>query len=66
MNQYYQNWHDRQIVRFEGLDLAGGWWQDIIASASIIPLYSVLPFNWTQFHITSQSGPGAYYLINLN
>jgi hypothetical protein len=66
MNQYYQNQHERQIVGFEGLDLAGRRQQDIIASTSTIPLDSVLPFNWTQFHITSQSCPGAYYSINLN
>jgi hypothetical protein len=53
MNQYYQNRHERQIVGFEGLNLAGRWRQDIIASASTIPLDLVLPFNRTQFHVTS-------------
>ena len=66
MNQYYQNRHERQIIRFEGLDLADMQQQEIIASAKTIPLDLVLQFNWTQFHITSQSHPGAFYSIDLN
>src|SRR6267142_1162524 len=66
MNQYYLNRHERQIVGFEGLDLAGGRWWDIIASAQTISRDSVLQFNCTQFHVASQSRPGALYSIDLN
>src|SRR5882672_7961544 len=66
MNQYYLNQHGRQIIRFEGLDLTGGWWQEIIASARTISWDSVLQFNCTHFHIASQSCPGALYSIDLN
>src|SRR6267142_916271 len=66
MNQYYLNRHERQIVGFEGLDLAGGRRRDIIASAQTISRDSVLQFNHTQFHVASQSRPGALYSIDLN
>src|SRR6267142_2692711 len=66
MNQYYLNRHKRQIVGFEGLDLAGGQRQEIIASARTISWDSVLQFNHTQFHVASQSRPGALYSIDLN
>src|SRR6267142_1730704 len=66
MNQYYLNWHERQIVGFEGLDLAGGWRREIIASARTISWDSVLQFNRTHFHVASQSRPGALYSIDLN
>src|SRR6266850_1103799 len=66
MNQYYLNRHERQIVRFEGLDLAGGQWRDIITSTRTISWDSVLQFNRTQFHVASQSRPGALYSIDLN
>src|SRR6266850_539037 len=66
MNQYYLNRHERQIIGFEGLDLAGGWWWDIIVSAQTISWDSVLQFNHTQFHVASQSCPGVLYSIDLN
>src|SRR6267142_1672484 len=66
MNQYYLNRHERQIVGFEGLDLAGGRRQEIIASARTISRDSVLQFNRTHFHVASQSRPGALYSIDLN
>src|SRR6267142_3931581 len=66
MNQYYLNQHERQIVRFEGLDLAGSRWQDIITSAQTISRDSILQFNRTQFHVASQSHPGVLYSIDLN
>jgi len=66
MNQYYLNWHKRQIIRFEGLDLAGGQQWEIIASTQTISWDSVLQFNHTQFHVASQSCPGVLYSIDLN
>jgi hypothetical protein len=66
MNQYYLNRHERQIVGFEGLDLAGDRRQEIIASARNISRDSVLQFNHTQFHVASQSRSGTFHLIDLN
>src|SRR5580693_867375 len=66
MNQYYLNRHERQIVGFEGLDLAGDRRREIIASARNISRDSVLQFNHTQFHVASQSRSGTFHLIDLN
>jgi hypothetical protein len=66
MNQYYENRHERQTVGFEGLDLAGGRRQEIFASAGLISRDSILQFTRTQFHVASQSRPGAFYSIDLN
>ena len=66
MNQYYLNRHERQIVGFKGLDLAGDRRREIIASARNISRDSVLQFNHTQFHIASQSRSGTFHLIDLN
>jgi hypothetical protein len=66
MNQYYLNRHKRQIVRFEGLDLAGDRRREIIVSARNISRDSVLQFNHTQFHVASQSCLGTFHLIDLN
>jgi hypothetical protein len=66
MNQYYLNWHERQIVRFEGLDLASNWWWDITMSARNISLNSVLQFNSTQFHVASQPCLGTFHSIDLS
>jgi len=40
-------------------------WEEIKASARTIPLDSVLNFNSTHFHVTSQSRPGKFYVIDL-
>jgi hypothetical protein len=66
MNQYYLNWHKRQIVRFEGLDLAGDRRWEIIVSTRNISQDSVLQFNHTQFHIAFQSHSGTFHSIDLN
>jgi hypothetical protein len=66
MNQYYLNRHKRQIVMFEGLDLAGDRRREIIVSARNISRDSVLQFNHTQFHVASQSCSGTFHLIDLN
>jgi hypothetical protein len=66
MNQYYLNWHERQIVGLEGLDLAGDWRREILASTRNISWDSVLQFNHTQFHVASQSCSGTFHSIDLN
>jgi hypothetical protein len=66
MNQYYLNRHERQIVGFEGLDLAGDWRWEILTSARNISRDSVLQFNHTQFHVASQSRSGTFHSIDLN
>jgi hypothetical protein len=66
MNQYYLNRHERQIVRFEGLDLAGDRRREILVSARNISRGSILQFNHTQFHVASQSRSGTFHSIDLN
>jgi hypothetical protein len=66
MNQYYLNQHKRQIVGFEGLNLAGDWRWEILMGARNISRDSVLQFNHTQFHVTSQSHSGTFHSIDLN
>jgi hypothetical protein len=66
MNQYYLNQHERQIVRFEGLNLAGDWRWEILMGARNISRDSVLQFNHTQFHVISQSHSGTFHSIDLN
>jgi hypothetical protein len=66
MEPYYQNWHMRQTVGLEGLDLAGQRQQEIMASARNITINSIQQFDLTQFHVTSQSRPGAFYSIDLH
>jgi hypothetical protein len=65
MEPYYQNRHARQTVRLEGLDLAGQRQQEIMASARNITIDSIQQFDPTQFHVASQSQPGAFYSIDL-
>jgi hypothetical protein len=66
MNQYYLNQHERQIIRFKGLDLAGDQRQEILMSTRNISWDSVLQFNHTQFHVASQSCSGTFHSRDLN
>jgi hypothetical protein len=66
MVPYYQSQQQRQIVRFEGLDLASVQRWEITASTRAISPDSILQFDHTQFHIASQSRLGAFYLVDLN
>ena len=66
MKPYYQSQQLRQIIGFEGLDLAGKQQWEIITSARGISLDSILQFNRTQFHVASQSYPGTFYSVDLN
>ena len=66
MEPYYQSQHARQAVGLEGPDLGGKWWREILASATAISNDSILQFNPTQFHVASQSRPGAFYVIDLH
>jgi hypothetical protein len=66
MNQYYLNQHKRQIIGFEGLDLAGNQRWEIITSTRNISQDSVLQFNHTQFHVAFQSCSGTFHSIDLN
>jgi hypothetical protein len=65
MEPYYQSRHERQIIGFEGVDLAAARRQEIEASARDISLDSVLNFDSTHFHVASQSSPGTFYTIDL-
>jgi hypothetical protein len=66
MEPYYQSWHDRQAVGLEGRDLAAAWRGQILTSAKDISRDSILQFDHIQFHVASQSRPGAYYTIDLH
>ena len=63
---HYQSYYARQNVRLEGPDLAGQWWQELLAGARDIFIDLILQFDLTQFHITSQSCLGIYYAIDLH
>jgi hypothetical protein len=62
---YYQTQQARQDIGLEGLDLTGQQQQKILSSARDISVDSIQQFDMIQFHVTSQSCPGAYYTINL-
>ena len=66
MEPYYQNQQLRQIVGFEGLNLASKRRQEINVSARGISIDSILQFDHTQFHVTSQSHPGTFHSVDLN
>lgn len=66
MVPYYQNRQARQDIGLEGPDLAGQRRREILASARHVPIDSILQFDLVQFHVASQSRPGAYYAINLH
>jgi hypothetical protein len=62
---YYQTRQAKQNIGLEGLDLVGQRQQEILLSARDISVDSIQQFDIIQFHVTSQSCPGAYYVINL-
>ena len=66
MVPYYQNRHERQIVGLEGPDLAGQRQRQLMTGARGTTRDSIQQFDSTQFHVASESRPGAYYEINLD
>jgi hypothetical protein len=66
MEPYYQSRHARQAVGLEGLDLAGKRRREILTSAMAIADDSIFQFDPTQFHVTSRSRPGQFYVIDLH
>ena len=66
MVPYYQNRHARQIVGLEGPDLAGQRHRQLMTGARGTARDSIQQFDSTQFHVASESRPGAYYEINLD
>ena len=66
MVPYYQNRHARQIVGLEGPDLAGQRHRQLMTGARGTTRDSIQQFDCTQFHVASESQPGAYYEINLD
>ena len=66
MEPSYWSRHDRQAVGLEGLDLMAAQQSQILTSAKDISRDSILQFDHIQFHIASQSLPGAYYAIDLH
>jgi hypothetical protein len=65
MVPYYQTRQARQDIGLEGPDLAGQRRREILSSARDISVDSIQQFDMIQFHVASQSRPGAYYAINL-
>ena len=66
MVPYYQIRHERQIVGLEGPDLAGQRRRQLMTGARDTTRDSIQQFDSTQFHVASESRPGAYYEINLD
>ena len=65
LEPYYQSWHARQTIGFEGPDLTAARREEIKASTRDISLDLVLNFNSAHFHVASQSRPGKFYVIDL-
>ena len=63
---YYQNWHECQIIRLEGPDLARQQQQQLLSSARDTSSDSIQQFDDIMFHVASESWPGSYYEINLH
>jgi hypothetical protein len=66
MVPYYQNWHMQQVVGLKGPDLAGQRRQQLLTGTRGTTCDSIQQFDSMQFHVTSESRPGAYYEINLD
>jgi hypothetical protein len=66
MEPHYQSRHARQVIGLDGRDLAGNRRREILESAKSISRDSIQQFDLTQFHVASQSRPGAYYAIDLH
>jgi hypothetical protein len=65
LDPYYLNQHKRQTIGFKGLDLAAVQQKEIKASTRDISPDSVLNFDLAHFHVTSQSHPGKFHVIDL-
>ena len=66
MVPYYQNRHERQVVRLEGPDLAGQRQRQLLSSAKETSIDSIQQFDDITFHIASESWPRSYYEIDLH
>ena len=65
MVPYYQNWHEHQVIRLKGSNLAGQQQWQLLSSTRETSIDSIQQFDNITFHVALKFWPRSYYKIDL-